>query len=90
MNDDGYIDFDASLEKISKYNFTKISQFSNFEPEILMDKNHLFYFDSNGSIIKFDSNSNVIWKKIIILNKTKNYNNFIFRCKWKDLFVADT
>ena len=42
---------------MSKYSFSKIKSFSNFEPEILIDKNHLFYFDSKGSIIKFDNNS---------------------------------
>ena len=44
LNNDGYINFDANLEKISKYNFKKISKFSDFEPEILLDKNQLFYF----------------------------------------------
>ena len=38
LNNDGYINFDANLEKISKFNFKKISSFSNFEPEILLDK----------------------------------------------------
>ena len=53
LNNDGFINFDANLEKMSKYNFKTISSFSNFEPEILLDKDQLFYFDSNGSIIKF-------------------------------------
>ena len=42
MNDDGYINFEANLEKMSKYSFRTISKFSNFEPEILLDENHLF------------------------------------------------
>ena len=63
LNDDGYINFNANLEKMSKYNFRTISLFSNFEPEILLDKSYLFYFDSKGSIIKFDNESNVIWRQ---------------------------
>ena len=63
LNNDGFINFDANLEKMSKYNFKTISSFSNFEPEILLDKNQLFYFDSKGSIIKFDNNSNVVWRQ---------------------------
>ena len=42
LNDDGFTNFDANLDKMSKYNFKTIKSFSNFEPEILIDKNHLF------------------------------------------------
>ena len=35
LNNDGFINFDASLKKMSKYNFKTIGSFSNFEPEIL-------------------------------------------------------
>ena len=63
LNNDGLINFDANLKKMSKYNFKTISSFSNYEPEILLDNNQLFYFDSRGSIIKFDNNANVVWKK---------------------------
>ena len=63
LNNDGFINFDADLEKVSKYNFKTIKSFSNFEPEILLDKNNIFYFDSSGSILKFDNSSNLIWRK---------------------------
>ena len=63
LNNDGVINSDVNLNKMSKYNFRTIKSFTNFEPEILIDKNHLFYFDSNGSIIKFDNNSKIIWKQ---------------------------
>ena len=36
LNNDGFINFDANLEKMSKYNFKTIKSFSNFEPEILI------------------------------------------------------
>ena len=55
LNNDGFINFDANLEKMSKFSFRTIGSFSNFEPEILLDGDHLFYFDSSGSIIKFDN-----------------------------------
>ena len=91
MNDDGYINFNANLEKMTKYGFRTISQFSNFEPEILIDKNHLFYFDSNGSIIKFDSDSNIIWKKNYYSKQDKKLQPILFfGVSGKDLFVADS
>ena len=91
LNNDGFIDFDVNLEKMSKFNFKTIKSFSNFEPEILIDKNHLFYFDSNGSIIKFDNNSNIVWKKNHYSKQDKKLQPILFFGKsGEDLFVADS
>ncbi len=91
LNNDGFINFDANLEKMSKYNFRTIKSFSNFEPEILIDKNHLFYFDSNGSIIKFDNNSNIVWKQNYYTKQDKKLQPILFFGKsGDDLFVADS
>ena len=91
MNDDGYINFDANLEKMSKYRFRTISQFSNFEPEILLDKNHLFYFDSSGSILKFDNDSSIIWKKNYYSKQDKKLQPILFfGVSGEDLFVVDS
>ena len=90
-NNDGFINFDASLVRMSKYNFRKIKSFSNFEPEILLDKNYLFYFDSNGSIIKFDSNSNIVWKQNHYSKQDKKLQPILFFGKsGEDLFIADS
>ena len=91
LNNDGFINFDPSLEKMSKYNFKKIKSFSNFEPEILLDKNYLFYFDSNGSIIKFDSDSNIVWKQNYYSKQDKKLQPILFFGKsGENLFVADS
>ena len=91
LNNDGFIDFDANLEKMSKYNFKTIKSFSNFEPEILIDNNHLFYFDSNGSIIKFDNNSNIAWKQNHYSKQDKKLQPILFFGKsGEDLFIADS
>ena len=91
LNNDGYINFDANLEKMSKYNFKRISKFSDFEPEILLDKNQLFYFDSSGSIIKFDNNSNVVWKQNFYSKIDKKLQPILFFGKsGENLFVADS
>ena len=91
LNNDGFIDFDANLEKMSKYNFKTIKSFSNFEPEILIDNNHLFYFDSNGSIIKFDNNSNIVWKQNYYSKQDKKLQPILFFGKsGENLFIADS
>ena len=90
LNNDGFINFDANLEKISKYNFKAIKSFSNFEPEILIDKDHLFFFDNTGSIIKFDNNSNIVWKQNHYSKQDKKLQPILFFGKsQEDLFIAD-
>ena len=83
LNNDGFINFDANLEKISKYNFKAIKSFSNFEPEILIDKDHLFFFDNTGSIIKFDNNSNIVWKQNHYSKQDKKLQPILFFGKAK-------
>ncbi len=91
LNNDGFINFDVNLEKMSKYNFKTIKSFSNFEPEILLDKNHLFYFDSNGTIIKFDNNSNLVWKQNYYSKQDKKLQPILFFGKsGEDLFIVDS
>ncbi len=91
LNNDGFINFDANLEKISKYNFKAIKSFSNFEPEILIDKDHLFFFDNTGSIIKFDNNSNIVWKQNHYSKQDKKLQPILFFGKGQeDLFIADS
>ena len=91
LNNDGFINFDANLDKMSKYNFRTITSFSNYEPEILIDKNHLFYFDSNGTIIKFDNNSNIVWKQNHYSKQDKKLQPILFFGKsGEDLFVVDS
>ena len=91
LNNDGYINFDANLEKMSKFNFKKISSFSNFEPEILLDKNNLFYFDNSGSIVKFDSNSDLVWRINHNSKQDKKLQPILFFGVSEDnLFIADS
>ena len=55
----------------SKYNFSKIKYFENFNPELVFDKKNLIFFDKKGSIIKFNDTSKIIWKKNYYSKKEK-------------------
>ena len=91
LNNDGFINFNVNLTNMSKYNFKKINSFSNFEPEILLDKNYLFYFDSTGSVIKFDNNSNVLWRQNYYSKSDKKLQPILFfGVSGENLFVADS
>ena len=81
----------GKLEKISKFNFSKIKNFDQFEPEIIFEKENIIFFDNKGSIIKFDKNSNLIWKKNFYTKHEKKINPFLFLSKYDDtLIVVDT
>ena len=62
-NDYGFYNLKLNFVKLSKYKFSKIQNFNNFEPIIGFHKNELIIYDKNGSIIKFDNHSKPLWKK---------------------------
>jgi len=62
-NNNGRIKFDGNLKKKSRFRFSKIDNFKNFEPEIIFNKKNIIFFDNKGSIFKFDDSSRLLWKK---------------------------
>ena len=45
-NNDGQINFDGLLKKSSKYKFSKIKNFNQFEPVISFDDKDILFFDN--------------------------------------------
>ena len=90
-NNNGRINYNGKLESISRYKFSKIKNFHQFEPEIVFDKNNVIFFDNKGSIIKFDSSSKLVWKKNYYTKSEKKINPILFFDSNKDtLIVADS
>ena len=63
FNNNGRLGYDGELKKSSRYKFSKIKNFYQFEPNISFNKNNLIFFDDKGSIIQFNDKSKLIWKK---------------------------
>ena len=63
LNNLGRLNYDGDLKKSSRYKFSKIENFSQYQPEISFYKNSVIFFDNKGSILKFDEQSKLIWKK---------------------------
>ena len=61
-NDDGFSVFQNSLDKITKYNFSKIKDYQLFDPNLIFYNNNIIFFDSNGTILNFNNKSKLIWK----------------------------
>ena len=91
FNNNGFTNEQISGENFSKYKFSKIENFSGFEPEILVDKENMYFFDNKGSIIKFNKNSKLQWKKNYYSKSDKKNNPILFLASEnKNLFIADT
>ena len=65
-NNDGRLDYNGELKKSSRYKFSKIKNFYQYEPTISFNKNNLIFFDNKGSIIQFNDKSKLIWKKKLL------------------------
>ena len=63
FNNDGRLRFDGKLKKSSRYKFSKIKNFYQFEPTISFSNKSLIFFDNKGTILKFDENSDLKWNK---------------------------
>ena len=90
LNNDGFTNEKIIGNNFSKFKFSKIENFSGFEPEILVDNQNLFFFDNKGSIIKFNKDSKVEWKKNYYSKSDKRNNPILFLASENNnLFVAD-
>lgn len=89
-NNFGALKVDTNFKNISKYNFSKIEYFDQFEPEaIFIDKN-LIFFNKKGSIIKFGEESEIRWKVNYYNKKEKKLSPLLkFERSGKNLLVID-
>ena len=90
-NNDGITLYNGNLKNISKYNFSKIDNFKNYESEIVIQNNNVIFFDDKGNIFKFDNKSKLLWKKNYYTKKERKNKPFLFFANNSDvLVVADT
>jgi outer membrane protein assembly factor BamB len=62
-NNNGRVNFNGKLETLSRYKFSKIKNFYQYEPEIVFHNKSLIFFDNKGTILKFNEDSKLEWKK---------------------------
>ena len=89
-NNNGRINYNGNLKNISKFKFKKIRQFNEFDPELIFSNDNVIFFDNNGTIFKFDSSSNLLWKKNYYDKSEKKLNPILFLSNKKNtLIVSD-
>ncbi len=90
LNNDGRLNYDGELNKSSRFKFSKIKNFDQFEPVISFQGKNLIFFDDKGSILKFDEKSKLIWKKNYYSKLEKKLKPILqFANDGKTLIVAD-
>jgi len=90
-NNNGRVNYNGNLKSISKYRYSKIDNFHQFEPEISFDKDSIIFFDNKGTVIKFDKDSKLLWKKNHYSKLQKKQNPILLFANNKNtLIVADS
>ncbi len=90
LNNSFRINFNSNLENSSRYKFSKIDDFIQYQPDISFHQNNLIFFDNKGSLLKFDSESKLIWKKNYYSKSEKKLNPILQLINnGKYLIVAD-
>ena len=80
QNNFGSQSYEGELDKIGSYKFSKLEELNQIDFKPLFLQNNIVFFDKKGSIIKYDENQKVIWKKNHYSKPEKKLNpklNFI-------------
>ena len=63
QNDSGELGYQGLLEKIGKYKYSKFNDFKYLDLKPILYDENIIFFDNKGSIILYDQNQKIIWKK---------------------------
>ena len=55
--------YEGGLEKVGKYKFSKFENFKYLDAQPVFYNDHLIFYDNKGTIILYDQNQKVVWKK---------------------------
>jgi len=89
-NNNGRINFAGQLKNKSKFKYSKIKDFYDYDPKISLYNNNIIFFDNKGSILRFNNDSKLIWKINNYSKSEKKQNPILyFANNKKTLIVAD-
>ena len=91
QNNNGSQSYKGKLNKIGNFKFSKLDEINqiDFKPSFL--RNGIIFFDKKGSIIRYDDNQKIVWKKNHYSKAEKKLNprlNFLIHDQ--NLLVADS
>ena len=91
FNNFGPSKINLNQKKISKLKFKKIDYFDQFEPELLFYKNDIILFEKNGTLVRFGSDKEIIWKVNHYNKNEKKIGPILKLTNYKDkILVTDS
>tara|TARA_Y100000996_G_scaffold142342_1_gene109014 strand:+ start:850 stop:2148 length:1299 start_codon:yes stop_codon:yes gene_type:complete len=90
-NNFGSQNYKGKLNQIQKYKFSKIKKQKHFDYKPTFLKDGIIFFEKKGSIIRYDQNRKIIWKKNHYLKSEKKLNPKLeFILDNQNLLIIDT
>ena len=86
-NNNGRINYNGNLQNVSKYKFSRIKNFYQYDPKIIFNKKKIIFFDNKGSILNFDNKGNLIWKKNYYTKADQKQNPILFFANDKNILI---
>ncbi len=83
--------YKGELTKIGNFKFSKLEELNQLDFEPIFLKNGIIFFDKKGTIIRYDNNQKVIWKKNHYLKAEKKLKPKLnFLVDGQNLLVTDS
>lgn len=90
QNNFGALKYSGNLNKIGSFRFSKFDNFDQINLKPLFLKNGLIFFDKKGSVIFFNNDKKVVWKKNYYSKFEKKLSpKLSFASKGNSLIVTD-
>jgi len=91
QNNLGLQNYKGNLKKIGSFKFSKLEELNNLNFEPIFLKNGIIFFDKKGSIVRYDNNHKVVWKKNYYSKAEKKLKPKLnFLVEGQNLLVADS
>lgn len=90
QNNFGALKYSGLFDKVGNFNFSKFKNFDPLNLKPLFIKDGIVFFNKKGSIIFFDNNQKIVWKKNYYSKFEKKLNpKLSFSLDGKNLIIAD-
>ncbi len=90
QNNLGLQNYKGDLKKIGSFKFSKLDEINQLDFEPIFLKDGIIFFDKKGSIVRYDNNYKVIWKKNYYTKAEKKLKPKLnFLIEGQNLIVAD-
>ena len=90
-NNYGAQKYDGAFKKIGSFKFSKLDEINNLNYKPIFLSDGIIFFDKKGTIIRYDNNKKVLWKKNHYTKSEKKLRPKLnFTIKENNIFITDS